>query len=117
MLEDGHCLWDQALAVYGLVTADGAGQGGFAATSLHPLVQMVASELGVTLLPRLAVAAGITAGTAVELRPLSGPGVWCTLGVAWRPDAPCAEEYRTLVPPVTEACRGPAAGAPQVPLR
>jgi len=63
LLEDGHCLRDQALAVCG---QHGLGQAGasedYAATSLHMLVQMVASGMGVTLLPRLAVEGGITAG-------------------------------------------------------
>ena len=62
LLEDGHCLRDQALAVCGLLAGDRETQEGFAATSLHTLVQMVAGGLGVTLLPRLAIAAGVTAG-------------------------------------------------------
>ena len=49
LLEDGHCLRDQALAVCGLLARDRGDQDGFAATSLHTLVQMVASGLGVTL--------------------------------------------------------------------
>src|ERR1700689_2486956 len=76
LLEDGHCLRDQALAVCGLLAGDREGQDAFAATSLHTLVQMVASGLGITLLPRLAVAAGITKGTGLVLRPLAGPGAW-----------------------------------------
>jgi LysR family hydrogen peroxide-inducible transcriptional activator len=105
LLEDGHCLRDQALAVCGLLAGDREGQDGFAATSLHTLVQMVAGGLGVTLLPRLAVAAGVTAGTDVELRPLAGAGAWRTLGIAWRPNAPRAAEYRSLLPLLTETCR------------
>ena len=62
LLEDGHCLRDQALAVCGLLAGDRGDQDGFAATSLHTLVQMVASGLGITLLPKLAVASGITQG-------------------------------------------------------
>jgi LysR family transcriptional regulator, hydrogen peroxide-inducible genes activator len=58
--------------------------------SLHTLVQMVASGLGVTLLPRLAVAAGILAGAGLVLRPLVGPGAWRTPVLAWRPSAPRA---------------------------
>ena len=80
LLEDGHCLRDQALAVCGLLAGDRDGQDRFAATSLHTLVQMVAGGLGVTLLPRLAVAAGVTAGTDIELRPLAAAGAWRTLG-------------------------------------
>ena len=105
LLEDGHCLRDQALAVCGLLAGDREEQDRFAATSLHTLVQMVAGGLGVTLLPRLAIAAGVTAGTDVELRPLAAAGAWRTLGLAWRPGAPRAAEYRSLVPMLTETCR------------
>jgi len=105
LLEDGHCLRDQALAVCGLLAGDREGQDGFAATSLHTLVQMVAGGLGVTLLPRLAVNAGVTAGTDVALRPLAAAGAWRTLGLAWRPNAPRAPEYRSLVPLLSETCR------------
>jgi LysR family transcriptional regulator, hydrogen peroxide-inducible genes activator len=105
LLEDGHCLRDQALAVCGLLAGDRESQDRFAATSLYTLVQMVAGGLGVTLLPRLAVAAGVTAGTDIELRPLAAAGAWRTLGVAWRPGAPRAADYRSLVPLLAETCR------------
>ena len=80
-------------------------QDGFAATSLHTLVQMVAGGLGVTLLPRLAVAAGIAEGTGLVLRPLAGAGAWRTLGLAWRPNTPRAADYRALGSHLTETCR------------
>jgi LysR family hydrogen peroxide-inducible transcriptional activator len=105
LLEDGHCLRDQALAVCGLLAGDREGQDGFAATSLHTLVQMVAGGLGVTLLPRISVNAGIIDGTGVVLRPLAAAGAWRTLGLAWRPNAPRASEYRALVPLLSETCR------------
>jgi LysR family hydrogen peroxide-inducible transcriptional activator len=105
LLEDGHCLRDQALAVCGLLTGDRGDQDGFAATSLHTLVQMVAGGLGVTLLPRLAVAAGITDGTGLVLRPLAGLGAWRTLGLAWRPNAPRSADYRALGTHLVESCR------------
>src|SRR5262249_61558572 len=82
LLEDGHCLRDQALAVCGLLAGDRDGQEGFAATSLHTLTQMVAGGLGVTLLPRLAVSAGVTAGAAIALRPGARAGAWRAPGVA-----------------------------------
>ncbi len=106
LLEDGHCLRDQALAVCGLLAGDrGDEDDGFAATSLHTLVQMVAGGLGVTLLPRLAVAAGITGGTGLVLRPLAGAGAWRTLGLAWRPNTPRGADYRALSTHLAEACR------------
>jgi LysR family transcriptional regulator, hydrogen peroxide-inducible genes activator len=105
LLEDGHCLRDQALAVCGLLAGDRGDQDGFAATSLHTLVQMVASGLGITLLPKLAVAAGIIEGTGLVLRPLAGAGAWRTLGLAWRPNAPRAADYRALGSQLVETCR------------
>jgi len=106
LLEDGHCLRDQALAVCGLLAGDHRGdQDGFAATSLHTLVQMVASGLGITLLPKLAVASGITEGTGLVLRPLAGAGAWRTLGLAWRPNAPRTADYRALGSQLVETCR------------
>jgi len=105
LLEDGHCLRDQALAVCGLLAGDRGDQDGFAATSLHTLVQMVAGGLGITLLPRLAIAAGITDGTGLVLRPVAGSGAWRTLGLAWRPNAPRAADYRALGSHLVETCR------------
>lgn len=100
LLEDGHCLRDHALSACGL-----AGSGlteTFAATSLHTLVQMVASGLGVTLLPRLAVAGGVLAGTPVVTRPLDVPQSR-GLALAWRQRSARAAEFRGLAPAVTAA--------------
>ncbi len=108
LLEDGHCLRDQALQACGFARGDappgnGPGGEGFAATSLHTLVQMVAGGLGVTLLPRMAVTAGIAEGTGVILRPLAGAGTYRTLGLAWRPETPRASDYRALAPVLAAA--------------
>jgi LysR family transcriptional regulator, hydrogen peroxide-inducible genes activator len=105
LLEEGHCLREQALAVCGLLAGErGEAQDSFAATSLHTLVQMVAAGLGVTLLPRLAVAAGIMEGTGLALRPLLGAGAWRTLGLAWRSNAPRGPEYRALGARLAQVC-------------
>lgn len=105
LLEEGHCLREQALAVCGLLAGErGEALDSFAATSLHTLVQMVASGLGVTLLPRLAICAGVAAGTGLVLRPLAGAGAWRTLGLAWRPKAPRAAEYRALGGKLAQVC-------------
>jgi LysR family hydrogen peroxide-inducible transcriptional activator len=100
LLEDGHCLRDQVLATCGQNSGRASD---FAATSLHTLIQMVAGGLGVTLVPRLAVSAGITEGTDVEVRRLEGAGGWRTLSLAWRPGSPRAAEYRALWPLVAAA--------------
>jgi LysR family hydrogen peroxide-inducible transcriptional activator len=102
LLEEGHCLRDQALAVCPPNRVDAPD--GYAATSLHTLVQMVANGLGTTLLPRIAVEAGVTTGAEVTLRPLAGRGAWRTLGLAWRPDSPREQDYRALGRALGEVC-------------
>jgi LysR family hydrogen peroxide-inducible transcriptional activator len=97
LLQDGHCLRDHALAACGLSGALTAEE--FAATSLHTLVHMAASGLGVTLLPRLAVAGGVLAGTGLVTRPLEG-GMSRRIGLAWRARSPRAEEFRALAPTI-----------------
>ncbi|WP_370154813.1 hydrogen peroxide-inducible genes activator [Ferrovibrio sp.] len=97
LLEDGHCLRDHALAACRLPPSPR--RDGFAATSLHTLVQMVDSGLGVTLLPQLALAAGILRGTDVVTRPLAGDGGGRTaparqIGLAWRRGTQRADEFR-----------------------
>lgn len=107
LLEDGHCLRDQALSACGFTRGDHPNDPleEFAATSLHTLVQMVAGNLGVTLLPRIAIDAGITAGTDVVLRPLNQQGASRMLALAWRPNTPRAADYRALASVVSEAVR------------
>jgi LysR family hydrogen peroxide-inducible transcriptional activator len=105
LLEDGHCLRDQALSACGYVRGDGPGND-FAATSLHTLVQMVAGGLGITLLPHLAVQAGLVANTGIILRPLTGDGAYRTLGFAWLPGAARAAEYRALAPILAASVAG-----------
>jgi LysR family hydrogen peroxide-inducible transcriptional activator len=102
LLEDGHCLREQVLQVCGPRTG-GGGPEEFSATSLHTLVQMVAGGLGLTLLPRIAVRAGIVEQTGILLRPLAGKGGWRTIGLTWRPQAPRAADYRRLAPLLGEA--------------
>lgn len=109
LLEDGHCLRDHALAACSL---PGAGGEGFAATSLHTLVQMVSGGLGVTLLPRLAVAGGVLNGANLVLRPLEMPQ-GRGLGLAWRARSPRAAEFRGLAPAVAGAIA--AAGPGEAP--
>ncbi len=93
LLEEGHCLRDHALAACSL-PAPRRGEG-ILGTSLGTLVQMVASGMGVTLLPRLAVEAGVLIGTDLVTRPLSGGGAR-RLGLAWRKSSARKDEFRLL---------------------
>jgi LysR family hydrogen peroxide-inducible transcriptional activator len=105
LLEDGHCLRGHAEAACGLPSGlAGNAEDGFAATSLHTLVQMVAGGLGVTLLPRLAVEAGVVGDAPVELRRLEGSAAPARmLALAWRPRSPRAAEFAGLAPVVAAA--------------
>lgn len=102
LLEDGHCLRDHALSACRL---PGGNNGtAFAATSLFTLVQMVRSGLGVTLLPRLSIDAGLAEGLAVvPLRDPDGSVPARDLGLAWRRSSRRADEAKTLLPVLSEA--------------
>ena len=94
LLEDGHCLKDHALAACGRpdLRADAAILG----TSLHTLVQMVANRLGLTLVPKMAIDAGILLNTPVVARPVSGPHAARGIALAWRASSPRAAEFALL---------------------
>jgi LysR family hydrogen peroxide-inducible transcriptional activator len=94
LLEDGHCLRDQALAVCNRGGAIESME--VRATSLPTLVQMVAGGLGVTLLPEAAAAALVPARGAVELAAFAKPPPGRTIGLAWRTSSGRLREFRML---------------------
>ncbi|MBT9569462.1 MAG: hydrogen peroxide-inducible genes activator [Thiobacillus sp.] len=94
LLDEGHCLRDQALDVCG---AQSKGREEVRATSLETLRQMVGMELGVTLLPALAVDAGPRVNRkAVEIRPFKKPAPGRMIGLVWRKRAPFPETFERL---------------------
>ncbi len=86
LLEEGHCLRDQALQACSSARVK---ESGFRATSLGTLAQMVSAGAGLTLLPRLAVAVENRRGT-LRLRPFRSPGPRRTIALVWRPQSPIA---------------------------
>ena len=82
LLEDGHCLRDQALEVCQLA---GAGEkDGFRATSLETLRQRVAAGVGITLLPMLAVKPPVPVSDSIRLVPFRAPAPSRRLAMVWR---------------------------------
>jgi LysR family transcriptional regulator, hydrogen peroxide-inducible genes activator len=82
LLEDGHCLRDQALEVCSRV---GAGESqDFRATSLETLRQMVATGAGVTLLPELATQGAYGEARGVVVLPFAQPAPVRHIGAVWR---------------------------------
>lgn len=94
LLEDGHCLRDQALAACELESA--RRNTAFNGTSLHTLVQMVANGLGVTLMPQMALDAGIVRGLDVAVRPMADGTQHRRIGLVWRRTSARKETFRRL---------------------
>jgi LysR family hydrogen peroxide-inducible transcriptional activator len=94
LLEDGHCLKDQALSACNRpeLRAEATMMG----TSLHTLVQMVDNDLGVTFVPEMAIRAGILDGTAVEARKLQSDHGFRRIALIWRRSSPREEEFQLL---------------------
>ncbi len=86
LLEEGHCLRDHAIAACG--PRRRALEPRVEATSLTTLLQMVEGGLGVTLLPRLTLDAGILKGTRLVARPCAAPAPSRTLALVARPTSP-----------------------------
>ena len=82
LLEEGHCLRDQALEVCSRAGVRDAQD--FRATSLETLRQMVATGAGVTLLPELAVRGAYRSARGVVLRPFTRPTPVRHIGAVWR---------------------------------
>jgi LysR family hydrogen peroxide-inducible transcriptional activator len=94
LLEDGHCLRDHALAACKLPSAR---VDEFGATSLFTLTRMVEAGYGVTLLPKMAVDAGLCDNTRLAVRPFAGPAPARRIGLAWRAASGKAEDCQTLL--------------------
>ncbi len=101
MLEDGHCLTDHALAACN--RPEMRGEARMLGTSLHTMVRMVEGGLGVTMLPEMALAAGILDGTSVTARPLDTPHATRTVALAWRRGSPRERDFRLLAQVFAEA--------------
>ncbi|WP_306150556.1 MULTISPECIES: hydrogen peroxide-inducible genes activator [unclassified Roseibium] len=100
LLEKGHCLQRHALSAFG---NDGPAQDhSFEATSLPTLVAMVAEGLGTTLLPDLAIRAGVTHGYDVRLVPLEG-ALPRTVALACRRQSSRKQDIASLAEVMTEA--------------
>jgi LysR family transcriptional regulator, hydrogen peroxide-inducible genes activator len=94
LLEDGHCLKDHALAACN--RPELRAEATMLGTSLHTLVQMVDNGLGVTLVPEMALSAGILEGTSVVARPLDADHAARRIALIWRKASPRDKEFQLL---------------------
>lgn len=101
LLEDGHCLKEHALAA--CRRPEFRTEASVIGTSLHTLVQMVDNRLGLTLVPQMAIDAGLLNGTNVTVRPLKEDEAWRDIALIWRRSSPREEEFRMLAKALVDA--------------
>ncbi|MEL7189000.1 MAG: hydrogen peroxide-inducible genes activator [Pseudomonadota bacterium] len=94
LLEDGHCLRDHALAACN--RSELRASAAMIGTSLHTLVQMVDHDLGLTMLPEMAINAGILQGTNVVARPVKSDTAKREIVLAWRKNSPREADFKLL---------------------
>jgi LysR family transcriptional regulator, hydrogen peroxide-inducible genes activator len=97
LLDEGHCLRDQALAVCNDGARDHeAPSDDFRATSLETICEMVAAGLGCTLLPAMAVPHLTARDKRLEVRPLRAAKAHRRIGLLWRASFPHSEDMVVL---------------------
>ena len=94
LLEDGHCLREHALEVCALAGA--RERVDFHATSMETLRQMVAAEVGITLMPVLAVKPPVAVTDNVILKRFHAPAPSRTIALVWRRSSPLHELMKNL---------------------
>lgn len=111
LLEEGHCLREQALAV---CARAGAGErDDFRATSLNTLARMISGGIGITLLPAMAVPDEVHSGDGVSVIPLESRALR-TIGLVWRRTTPRSAALEALAAILRElAPRGTSAIVPR----
>ncbi len=100
LLEEGHCLRDQALAFCGAPRRDAAAS--FGATSLATVMQMVANGYGITLVPEVAAETEVR-DQRVRLLRFAAPQPGRTIGMGWRRTSPRRRDFEALGDVVREA--------------
>lgn len=103
LLEDGHCLRDQALEVCARVNVHESSD--YRATSLETLRQMVAAGHGITLLPEMALHGPYDDARSLIVRPFAKPVPRRHIGAVWRRSS-------TRLPAIQAVC-DTIAGAPR----
>lgn len=91
LLEDGHCLRNQALSACRVENVDKISP--YSASSLYTLVQMVNNDLGVTFVPEMACTGRLLVRTSVEVADMPR-AAYREIGFAWRKGTVRASEYR-----------------------
>jgi LysR family hydrogen peroxide-inducible transcriptional activator len=101
LLEDGHCLKDHALSACN--RPELRAEATMLGTSLHTIVQMVDNGLGMTMLPEMALKAGILDHTSIVARPLDADNAVRRIALVWRRASPREKDFALLAEALAEA--------------
>lgn len=93
LLEEGHCLREQALSVCG--TAGKRSLVNFGATSMTTLLQMVSHDMGMTLIPEMAIPTETTRND-IRIVPFAEPAPSRQIGLIWRKSSGRKDEMNAL---------------------
>jgi LysR family hydrogen peroxide-inducible transcriptional activator len=93
LLEEGHCLREQALSF--CEAREAMSLNAFGAASLSTIVQLVANGFGVTLLPRMSIETEARRGD-IHVLPFAPPEPYRTIGLAWRRSSPRTRDFEEL---------------------
>lgn len=104
LLEEGHCFREQALDVCGRAPDSPRRQ--FGAASLATIVQMVANNYGMTLLPEIAVPVEVRGNRAVSISRFAAPEPSRSIGLAWRRSSPRRPVFEALAAVLSDAASG-----------
>lgn len=101
LLEDGHCLKDHALSACN--RPELRAEATMLGTSLHTIVQMVDNGLGMTMLPEMALKAGILDHTNIVAKPLDADNAVRRIALVWRRASPREKDFQLLAEALAEA--------------
>lgn len=110
LLEEGHCLRDQALAFCSIARSGVPASLG--ATSLATVMQMVANGYGITLVPEVAAQMEVR-DTRIKLLRFQSPEPARTIGLAWRTTSPRKKDFMALGKIVTKAVKSAGTKRPR----
>ena len=108
LLEEGHCLRDQALSYCHMLTPEA--RDSFGASSLATIVQMVANGYGITLLPEMAIASEIHTSGDIRLLRFNAPEPKREIGLAWRKTSPRKGDFVQFAQLLRDVAPRPADG-------
>lgn len=100
LLEEGHCLRDQALTYCSLQKVSSVNT--FGASSLSTIVEMVSAGLGITLLPEISLPVE-ERGRGIKVMRFVDPEPSRTIGLAWRRSSPRGADFHALAKLAVEA--------------